>query len=70
MHTDSKKTTLPVSKAICEVYVLDEMKFPWFIDLLNINLNTKDLGEAKKRIELFVHTFKKEGKRITGNLDR
>lgn len=70
VHTDSKKTTLPISKAICEVYVLDKMKFPWFIDLLNINLNTKDLGEAKKRIELFVHTFKKEGKRITGNLDR
>ena len=69
VHSDSKKTTLPISKAICEIYVLDEMKLPWFIDLLNINLNTSDLSEARKRIDLFRRTFKLDGKRITGNLD-
>ena len=70
VHSDSKITTLPISKTICEVYVLDKTKFPWFIDLLNINLNTRDLSEARRRIDLFIYTFKKEGKRITENLDR
>jgi len=41
------------------------MKAPWFIDLLNINLNNMALDVAKKRIRLFMDSFKKEGIRIT-----
>ncbi len=65
----SKTTTLPISKEIAEVYVLNKNKLPWFIDLLNINLNNTDLNVAKQRINLYVQTFEKRGKRITENLD-
>ena len=69
VHDDSKKTTLPIAREIAETYVLDPVKAPWFIDLLNINLNIHDLQEARKRIRLFMDTFKKDRKRITENID-
>jgi malate synthase len=69
VHDGSKTTTLPISKEIAQVYVLDEMKAPWFVDLLNINLNNTKLDEAKIRINLFMETFRKVGIRITENLD-
>ena len=69
VHDDSKTTTLPISRAIAHTYVLDDVKAPWFIDLLNINLDNRDLGEAKKRIQSFMERFKKEGTRITENID-
>jgi malate synthase len=65
----SKTTTLPISREIVEVYTLSSVKYPWFIDLLNINLNNQDLEEAKKRIIAYCETFEKEGVRITENLD-
>jgi malate synthase len=69
VYDQSKTTTLPISREIVSVYVLNEVKLPWFIDLLNINLNNMKLGEAKKRIEMYVDAFKKGGVRITENLD-
>ncbi|MEI9944965.1 MAG: hypothetical protein WDN26_12210 [Chitinophagaceae bacterium] len=42
---------------------------PWFIDLLNINLNNNDLSVAKERIKMYMEAFKKDGTRITENLD-
>jgi malate synthase len=69
VHDDSKTTTLPIARAIAETYVLDNVKSPWFIDLLNINLNNTDLVEAKMRIQLFMDRFKKDGIRITENVD-
>ncbi|GAB3709404.1 malate synthase A [Spirosoma flavus] len=65
----SKTTTLPISREIATEYVLSDIKAPWFIDLLNINLNNTDLAEAKKRIRLYMDTLVSEGKRITENLD-
>ena len=65
----SKNTTLPISKQIAETYVCSPEKLPWFIDLLNINLNNFSLAEAKKRIDRYVEVFKKDGTRITENLD-
>lgn len=65
----SKTTTLPISREIALAYVQSEIKFPWFIDLLNINLNNIDLGRAKERINLYMETFTKRGNRITENLD-
>ena len=65
----SKTTTLPISREIVQVYVLNDTKLPWFIDLLNINLNNTDLHEAKRRIKLYVKTFMSNGTRITENLD-
>ena len=65
----SKTTTLPIAREIATVYVLSKSKAPWFIDLLNINLNNMDLEEAKRRIDLYMRTLLKEDVRITENLD-
>ena len=65
----SKTTTLPISREIVVAYIHNEVKLPWFIDLLNINLNNMDLGLAKARIGLYISAFTKDGSRIVGNLD-
>jgi malate synthase len=69
VHDNSKNTTLPIARAIAETYVLDPVKAPWFVDLLNINLNNHDLATAKERIRSYMDTFKNDGLRITENLD-
>jgi len=69
VHEASKGTTLPIAREIVETYVCDELKVPWFIDLLNINLNNHDLQMAKERIRLYMEAFEKDGSRITENLD-
>jgi len=69
VHDDSKATTLPIAREIVDAYVLDPVKTPWYIDLLNINLNTHDLRKAKERIRLYMDSFKNDGTRITENLD-
>jgi malate synthase len=65
----SKRTTLPIARAIVETYVMDPVKLPWYIDLLNINLNNADLSEAQRRIRLLADAFRRDGTRITENLD-
>src|SRR5437870_1661487 len=69
VHDASKNTTLPIAREIVEAYVLDDVKLPWYIDLLNINLENCDLTEAKRRTRLLVEAFRKDGTRITDNLD-
>ena len=69
VHDVSKDTTLPIAREIVETYVLDDVKLPWYIDLLNITLGTDDLAEAKRRIGLLRDAFSKDGTRITENLD-
>ncbi|MGZ8559024.1 MAG: malate synthase, partial [Chitinophagaceae bacterium] len=65
----SKTSTLPISREIAVAYIHSQEKLPWFIDLLNINLNNFDLAEAKKRIKLYIETFHTEAIRITENID-
>jgi malate synthase len=69
VHDDSKQTTLPIAREIVEAYVTDAVKLPWYIDLLNITLNNHDLAEAQRRIHLMADAFRKDGTRITANLD-
>lgn len=69
VHDDSKTTTLPIARAIVEAYVANPLKTPWYIDLLNLNLNNHDLGVAQKRIASYLAAFAKDGTRITENLD-
>jgi malate synthase len=69
VHDNSKTTTLPIAREIVDTYVTDEVKLPWYIDLLNINLGVRDLGEAKRRIALLRDAFRQDGTRITRNLD-
>jgi malate synthase len=69
VHDLSKNTTLPIAREIVEAYVMDDIKLPWYVDLLNINLDNLDLAEAKRRIRLLADAFRKDGTRITENLD-
>jgi len=69
VHDVSKRTTLPIAREIAQVYVMDDVKLPWYIDLLNINLNNSDLNEARRRIQMLADAFAKDGTRITENLD-
>jgi len=69
VHDDSKTTTLPIARAIVEAYVLEPVKAPWYIDLLNLNLNVTDLSVAEERIRRFLDEFSEDGTRITRNLD-
>src|SRR5438128_1096178 len=69
VHDTSKNTTLPIAREIVEAYVMGDVKLPWYIDLLNMNLENRDLTEAKRRIRLLAEAFLKDGTRITENLD-
>ena len=69
VHDSSKDTTLPIAREIVETYVMDDIKLPWYVDLLNINLDNHDLAEAKRRVRLLADAFRKDGTRITENLD-
>jgi len=69
VHDDSKATTLPIARAIAQAYVRSEVKSPWYIDLLNLNLGLEDLATAEQRIARFLERFAKDGTRVTENLD-
>jgi malate synthase len=69
VHDDSKTTTLPVAREIVERYVTEDVKPPWYVDLLNLTLGVRDVATARERIERYVTAFEADGTRITGNLD-
>jgi malate synthase len=69
VHEDSKATTLPIARAIVSAYVLEPAKAPWYIDLLNINLDNEDLSIGEARIREYLDAFGRDGTRITRNLD-
>jgi malate synthase len=68
VHDDSKNTTLPIAREIVESYVSESGKPPWYIDLLNLNLNNHHLAQARERIAQYIQALK-GGRRITENLD-
>ena len=69
VHDDSKDTTLPIARAIVKAYVTDPVKTPWYVDLLNLNLDNADLGAAKERISRYIEAFRRDGTRLTENVD-
>jgi malate synthase len=69
VHDDSKRTTLPIARAIVERCVKNRVKAPWCIDLLNLNLNNPDLGPARERIEAYFIALERDGTRLTENPD-
>jgi malate synthase len=69
VHDDSKTTTLPIARDIVATYVSNRAKLPWYIDLLNLNLNNHDLATARSRIRTYIEAFERDGTRITENLD-
>ncbi len=69
VHDDSKDTTLPIAREIVATYVGESTKLPWYVDLLNVNLNVQDLATARERIARYKRAFTADGTRITENLD-
>jgi malate synthase len=69
VHDNSKRTTLPIAREIVQAYVTGDVKLPWYIDLLNVNLDNTGLNESRRRIRMLADAFRKDGTRITGNLD-
>jgi malate synthase len=69
VHDDSKQTTLPIAREIAERYVLSPIKSPWYVDLLNLNLNNEDLDRAQRRIDDYLARLEQDGTRITDNPD-
>jgi malate synthase len=69
VHHDSKTTTLPIAREIVATFVTNGVKPPWYIDLLNLNLNNHDLLTARSRIRAYIEAFERDGTRITENLD-
>ena len=69
VHDDSKQTTLPIAREIVLRYVLSPVKVPWYVDLLNLNLNNEDLQLAAERIATYQQRFGRDGTRLTANPD-
>jgi malate synthase len=69
VHEDSKQTTLPIARAIVAAYVHEPVKAPWYLDLLNLNLDNTDLAVANERIRQYLDAVGRDGTRITRNLD-
>ncbi|MCP4341523.1 MAG: malate synthase [Desulfobulbaceae bacterium] len=69
VHEESKTTSLPIIYEMVKDYINEKVKIPWYIDLLNLNLNNDDLGEGKRRIAAYLQEFRETGQRITERLD-
>lgn len=69
VHEDSKTSSLPIAREIVSTYVLNDQKLPWYVDLLNLNLNQPNLNTARQRIRNYIQQYQSTGQRITGNLD-
>jgi len=69
VHDDSKDTTLPIAREIVDRTVRNPEKAPWYVDLLNINLDNEDFGRARGRIQTWLTTFGRDGTRLTDNPD-
>ncbi|MEO9964259.1 MAG: malate synthase [Reichenbachiella sp.] len=69
VHDGSKTTTLPIAREIVKTYVLSDTKAPWYIDLLNLNLNNDDLELSRERISRYYNRLINTGQRISENLD-
>ena len=69
VHDDSKQTTLPIAREIVVQYVLSPVKVPWYVDLLNLNLNNADLQVARERVSAYLQGFARDGSRQTDNPD-
>ena len=69
VHDESKVTSLPIAGEIVDSYVRSSVKAPWYIDLLNLNIDNFDLETGRQRIKMYLDAFSADGTRITENLD-
>ena len=54
---------------IVDGYVTFAAKCPWYVDLLNLNIDNADLARATARIGEYLAAFERDGTRTTENLD-
>ena len=45
------------------------LKYPWYVDLLNLTLDNHDLEIARARIGTYLDAFGRDGTRVTDNPD-
>jgi malate synthase len=64
----SDRSPLPVAREVVQKYVAADVKIPWFVDLLNLNLENHDVKKARRRIAQYLDLLK-TGHRITENPD-
>jgi malate synthase len=69
VHDDSKATTLPSARVIVDAYVRHGTKPPWYVDLLDLGLDTGDVAVARERVAAYLAAFDRDGTRLTANLD-
>jgi malate synthase len=69
VYDGSKATTLPIAREIAWRYVTSDEKPPWYVDLLNLNLDNQDFARARARIDAYLAAFRQDGTRITDNPD-
>ena len=69
VHEASKTTSLPIIYQMVQDYINENEKIPWYIDLLNINLNNSQADEGKRRTAAYIKKFRETGQRITDNFD-
>lgn len=65
----SKHTTLPLAAMALQTYVESSTKAPWFIDLLNLNLDNADHAEALRRVCAYYRELEAHASRATQNVD-
>lgn len=65
VHDDSKRTSLPVARAVVEAYATSGIKPPWSIDLLNRNLGNDDVAVATRRVAESLDALARDGSRLT-----
>jgi malate synthase len=65
----SPNPPLRVAQEIVHRYVKAKSKFPWFVDLLNLNLENFDFKKARRRLAQFVELYSLHNRRITENVD-
>ena len=66
---DLRGKAIRVAREIVHKYVTADAKAPWFVDLLNLNLDHHDLKETRRRLGQYMDAFAGQIRRVTENLD-
>ena len=67
VHDDSKATTLPIAREIVAAYVGSPVKAPWYVDLLNLELDLEGPGAvsvAQDRIAAYLEVLTRDHARL------
>jgi malate synthase len=68
VHDDSKRTTLPIARETVSRYLTSAVKPPFYIDLLNRNLDNESLDDARRRLVEYLAALA-GGERLTDDAE-